>query len=432
MLVSAAAFSLVFLIGFAGQFTVFLVGSFPIGEIILVPLLPSLVAFNWRKVFRRDMIPVLGLMGLWLFGQVITDLIQRTPTADAMRGFAAIAFFAIDVVGVAALLRGNERRKVAFFVGNALGSMVAGTIRFLGTDIFWKFGISYGLMMLAVIGSCYLYRRRMFVLTGSVFLLMVTVNLLFNYRSPILFAVLTMVLVLPVVPEQILGFRVLPRSGSFARIVVLAATALLAVFVAQRLVHWATAKNLAGEVAQAKNLEQEESKRGVLLGGRPEILVSSRAVMDSPIIGHGSWAKDARYAEMLNDIQVENGLPHSFEDIWGAEAGLIPSHSHLMQAWVWAGILGAIFWVYVLALVVKGIVVAANQRPPMAPFYAWLLVLYVWAIPFSPFGSTVRLLEAGTIVILLDLLELRAPAARSLQAPRHVQLDRRFRSDGRR
>jgi len=427
-LASAGGYIIVFLIGFTGQFTVFFIGAFPIGEIILVPLLPFLIALYWRKIIKRDMIPVFGLMALWLFGQVATDIIRKTPTLDAMRGFAAITFFAIDLAGVAALLRGNDRHKVVFFIGNGLGS-----ISFVMTQPshdFWKFGIGYGTMMIAVIVSCYFYRRRRHMITGAIFVAIVMANLLFNYRSPILFALVVMALTLPIVPEQILRFRVLPRSGSFARIAVLAATAVVAALVAQRLVSWATAKGLAGEEAQAKNLRQEESKHGILLGGRPEILVSSRAVIESPIIGHGSWAKDAKYAEMLYDIQVENGIEQSFEDVWGTELGLIPAHSHLMGSWVWAGILGAVFWVYILVLVVKGIVVVANQHPPLAPLYGWLLVGYVWAIPFSPFGSIVRLYEAGILVILLDLLERQVPLTPRVQWSRRAQWQS-FRTRGR-
>ena len=34
---------------------------------------------------------------------------------------------------------------------------------------------------------------------------------------------------------------------------------------------------------------------GVLLGGRPELLAELPAVYDSPILGHGSWAREPLY-----------------------------------------------------------------------------------------------------------------------------------------
>ena len=106
-----------------------------------------------------------------------------------------------------------------------------------------------------------------------------------------------------------------------------------------------------------------------MLGGRPEILVSSRAVLDSPILGHGSWAKDFKYNEMLNDLLIEQGKRENYlQDLDPDWRGLIPVHSHLMGAWVWAGILGAIFWAYIFWLVIKGIVRVSILRPPWRQF----------------------------------------------------------------
>ncbi len=72
------------------------------------------------------------------------------------------------------------------------------------------------------------------------------------------------------------------------------------------------------------------------------------------ILGHGSWAEDPKYGEMLMDLEQETG----YQEEGGAakvESFLIPTHSHLMSAWVYAGIFGAAFWFYVLYLVLRTI-----------------------------------------------------------------------------
>ena len=53
---------------------------------------------------------------------------------------------------------------------------------------------------------------------------------------------------------------------------------------------------------------------GLLLGGRSEFLVSSLAVLESPVIGHGSWAKDCRYASLYVELKREAGYYP-----WGGE-----------------------------------------------------------------------------------------------------------------
>ena len=186
----------------------------------------------------------------------------------------------------------------------------------------------------------------------------------------------------------------------------LAALAIAAGLAADGLVHLATSAGLLGADAQAKNESELQGKAGLLLGGRPEILVSSRAVMDSPILGHGSYAKDFKYVEMLVDLQTRMGLPPE-ESMWDLEeggSGLIPAHSHLMSAWVYAGVLGAVFWIYLWPLTLKGILKVAILKPPLTPIYTYMLIGLLWDILFSPFGAQVRVTCAFLIIVLVDLL----------------------------
>lgn len=188
-------------------------------------------------------------------------------------------------------------------------------------------------------------------------------------------------------------------------------TALIAVTVV-------TSRGYLGEDAARKNEEQAGAKGGLLFGGRPEILISSIAVMDSPILGHGSWAKDPIYVDMLDDMLAESGIrndPDTDEELF---QGIIPAWCHLMGAWVWAGFLGAVFWAYVFWLVLKGIVQAAMAPSFLTPVYMYLLVLFAWDILFSPFGAGRRLTESVFLVIILDLLEF---------TPRHSYLPHNLR-----
>lgn len=194
----------------------------------------------------------------------------------------------------------------------------------------------------------------------------------------------------------------LPRSGGALRTAVLLMFALGAVGFAVRLVDFATASGLVNEEARLKN--QTQARAGsLLLGGRPEIQVSSKAVLESPILGHGSWPEDPKYVEMLFDIEVERGVFDS-SDINELSSDLIPTHSHLMGAWVWAGILGAAFWFYILWLTARATVRIANVRPPLAPIYVWIVSGMFWEIMFSPFGLNARIYDAVAIIIMVDLL----------------------------
>jgi hypothetical protein len=401
-------------IGLGGSFTVHLVGELPVAEVGLTFLLPILIVLRGRRLHRPRLKVVFYLIGLWLFGQVLTDLYRRPPARDWMRGDAGIIFFAIDLVCIAVLLGRNEGRKVKFIAAFAIGSLLAA--RYQPIDLYdsdpWKFGYSYGANLFVVLVSCYFYRRRQYVMVGILLAGMMGASLIDNYRGPILGLLLTIVLVIPVIPEQIGRLRILPRTGSASRVAVLAGLVFFASWSASGILHLASSFGLLGEEAQNKNEVQAKAKGGLLLGGRPEILVSSRAVLDSPILGHGSGAKDQKYVEMLNDLQAEYGAPVNLSYATKVGGGLIPTHSHLMGAWVQAGILGAILWFYLFFLAVKGIIRASSVRPALAPIIVFILTGLLWDILFSPFSNTRRVMVSMAIVIILDLLDFRVAVSK--------------------
>ena len=420
---SVAGDAIAFVIGASSWFLLHLVGELPAAEALVLALLPVLIAMYGSRFVRPGLAPVFILMGLWLAGQVLTDIYRQTAMRDWLRGDANVIFFAFDLLVLTVLLGRNGRRKVVFITGLAIGSLLVARFDPSQEALAepWKFGYSSGVITLVALISCYFFQRRRYSIVLLLLAAIACVNLLLNYRSPVLSLFVTIVMVVPVVPERLGRLRLLPRSGTAARLVVLAAMALVAGASAIAAIHFVTAAGLIGTQAQEKNEQQSQSIGGLLIGGRPEILVSSRAVMDSPILGHGSWAKDYKYVEMLTDIEERFGIQEPLEYLEESQEGLIPAHSHLMGAWVQAGILGAIFWAYIFWLTIKGLMRVSILRPPLAPVYAMMLVGFMWSILFSPFANTGRIQAALWIVIILDLLETETPAGGIWERQRRVE-----------
>jgi len=411
---------LVVLLGVGCSFNLHLVGEFPITEAALILLLPVLISFDGRKLLRPGLKPIFMLLLLWLGSQVVTDVYRGTASADWMRGDANIVFFAVDLVCLAILLGKVERRKILFAVAFAIGSLLSA--RYQPTDVVlvdpWKFGYSTGVTMLVLLVCNVFFNIRWYAVIFVLLSGLAAVNLLMNFRSPVLGILITMAMVIPMIPERIGRVRILPPVGTRLRVVVLAGLVLGAAAAAVGLLNYVTASGLAGEDARAKNEVQSRSEGGIMLGGRPEILISSRAVIESPIIGHGSWAKDMKYVEMLSDIRAENFIKTDLQDIEDKSKGLIPTHSHIMGAWVWAGILGATFWAYVFWLDLRAMIQVAILRPRNAPLYAWLFVGLAWDILFSPFAGTRRATESLILIIIVDLADTAAAALKSLKLHR--------------
>lgn len=381
-------------------------GELPVAELLIAASIPILIILFGRKIASPDLLPVYGLVLLWLGGQVTTDIYRGTALSDWMRGDGGIVLFLIDIVAIVAITLGNLRRKMILITSFGIGSLLAARLQpsVISVDDPWKFGYAEGFNTLIAMASCYFYSRRNYLGTGILLSAIVIINLAENFRTPVLYAMVAMAVILPIFPERVGKLRLLPREGSIAKVLVLICISMIAAVSAAGLIQFATARGIVSDAAKLKNLSQSQSTGGIMLGGRPEILVSTRAVLDSPLLGHGSWARDFKYTEMLSDIQERRGIETDLEDLEENFQGLIPAHSHLMGAWVQAGICGAVFWVYVFFLALKAMIRNSILRPPIAPIYAFMLIQFLWDILFSPFSSTRRVTEALMIVITLDLI----------------------------
>lgn len=404
---SMAGDALTVLVAVTTPFIIRFVGDLPISEILILGLVFPLFVVYRKRALRSDATRLYMLFGLWLAGQMLTDVYRQTKQVDWMLGDALIVFFAIDTIFFVMLLSGNTRRKFLFLLAYGLGSIAQ--VRFfpvqMNIDSLWKFGYSTGVNLLLILASCIFYARKLYLPVLGLCGFAVALNLFFNFRSMVLTPLLAIALVVPVLPEYVGPWKVLPPVGSKRRLAVLVALALAVGVGAASLVKGLYLAGVFGDEARAKTEQQSKIRGGLLIGGRPEILVSSRAVMDSPILGHGSRAKDFKYIEMLVDVLSAQGMVTSLEDEESGYQGIIPSHSHLMGAWVWAGIVGAVFWGYYLALVLRAMYVLAMKPSALAPVYMFLLVTLAWDIVFSPFGSTRRLTEGMLTVVVLDLLK---------------------------
>ncbi len=102
-----------------------LIGRIFLPEIILIGILPFLLFFKGWML--RDALPkkliILGL--LWLFAQVITDLIRGTPFQDYSRGWAKITFFLANFAALYMLLSDNKKRLILFALGLAFSGLIA-------------------------------------------------------------------------------------------------------------------------------------------------------------------------------------------------------------------------------------------------------------------------------------------------------------------
>lgn len=403
MMIDAA----VFLVAAASALDVTLVGQLLYSEIILLAIFPALIATRPKAIFRKEYRTVYLLMGLWLLSQIVTDIYVGSPFSNRLKGMARVIFFAIDLAGLSALIGSSLRRIKISFLGFVASGLIAWLLSSPGGEfaIAWKMdlgGITETVMLL--VASHYYHAKRTCSVALAVFLVWAALNVHYGVRSGVLICLASAVPLLPVfnkpLPPYMPVFRARARRLT-AMFLLLAGSAWLS----QKAIYWAAHAGLYSESETLKFESQAQGKMGVIFGGRPEGPVAVRAIMDSPILGHGSYASDPKYNVLLQDYQYEWGYSASDEPPDPDEPEGIPTHSHLTGAWVEGGVLASLFWFYMLGLICRSVLRLTEIRHPLAPLYLATFTSLFWDILFSPFGNIRRMTEAFAIILMVSLAQ---------------------------
>lgn len=146
--------------------------------------------------------------------------------------------------------------------------------------------------------------------------------------------------------------------------------------------------------------KQKLSGGNALEGGRAETFMGIQLITENPIWGYGSYARDKNDA-----FHARYATEHNTEYIWtGDWDRFLPGHSHIVGAWVQNGILGGLFWLYVLFMCWKVFSSGCIMyEPRMLCLLMFQSVAFLWDLCFSPFGDrTFTLFLIITLFIIYD------------------------------
>lgn len=399
--------SISFIIGLLAWFYVNAIGQFYVSEILLIVMAPVLWIQRGRALLRNaDARKILGFGAFWFIGQALTDIIRHTPVPDLARGWAGIIVLLICFSSLYLLL-GNYIRRIKIFAwGYALGGILSLFVQpspFF-TTYPWEFGFGTPVVLLTFLFIIMVSQGQLKRMRKWLWLILTVGGLSFFLSARSLGG-------LTILSGVILWLRTSRFArGSLVELRVknLVMTGLLLAGITWGLLEgyaYLAGRGLLGQRARDKfEMQYSGNVLGLVLGGRAEILASSRAILDSPLIGHGSWAKDEQYRLFIYELaklgyQVNMGQL----DYYVNSSDLIPAHSHITQAWVWAGLLGAIFWAWILVFVGK-VFFEVNATPnELYPLVIYFGFASVWDILFSPFGALMRLMWVLRFVVFLSV-----------------------------
>lgn len=356
-------------------------------------------------VLLKPLKPFLILLGIWLASQVATDLYRGSAFVDYSRGWSRIGLLAINTLTYW-LLSGGRLKILAVVVFSAGMTMILNVYfnpSSLNENFPWKFGIGSGVaLMTASLGVSYNLRRWLGPAIPAVMILMLAlISLAQDARSQFAICALTAAYSFfalwaskrPAVARRITPaiFFLMIAGGAIAGQGMIAGYGALA------------ERGVLGYDARVKYLQQSGSGGNLIIGGRSTLLVATQAIADSPILGHGSWAHNPYYVQIYFLKLREYGLPvpENYRQLGEGDQYLIPTHSHFFGSWVEAGVLSIFFWIWVLMLAFTALysVLKRQEQPNVLVTYMALTML--WDIPFSPFASDQRIIEAIEICVLI-------------------------------
>lgn len=382
------------IIGAACALDVQVIGRLYLGELLLGGLALG-TGLLWATLPagrpRRWLAWLLAGFATYLLTLVATDLYRGTEARNYLRGWFRALLYAGDVLGLVVL--GFQRRErllwwtVGFAVSSLLVLVPAGALTLAN----WKFGAAVPVTLLALAsidgregGGGY-----------PTVVLLVLAHLLLDYRSLAAFCLLVGLGLALARRRQrhggpLLGLRALVLAG-------VAAGAFGALYVSN-----------AGLLSSGEALADRRVSSNIERAAG--FIIGYDVISRSPLIGYGSWPRDDQVFSEWATLQEELGSALTAADLTESslekgEDGLIKTHSQILQAWVEAGLPGALFFAAQLAglLWLGWRTLHVPQDWRLLPLCLFWVAWTGWAIIFSPFSGIVRLFNGISLAMALSI-----------------------------
>lgn len=358
----------------------------------------------WELAYRRSLkVPrvlaaFMVLCSVWLGAQIISDAVNGSELRDAVRGWARAVFLAGDTLGLWLLVRDSRKRLGTAILGIGLGLMAGVLIspNTLEQSHPWKFGVGGGALLISSVFAGKLVSTGRVYIATALMILYAAVSLSLDSR---LLAGLGLLGATQVVYAASFG-KARPGQGRIARAFAPAAVAISG-YVFMLTYRYLFQVGVLGGQAAYRFQTQMHGAFGVLLGARKEAYAALRAISDRPLIGHGSWARNADYALLLAELEQYGYV------VAPPENDLIPTHSHILGGWVEGGVLCVFVWAIPLFLVWRVLPLAMTRRNEISVSTCVLAALLGWDVLFSPLGGRTRVTDALAIVACMVFLHTK-------------------------
>lgn len=402
--------------------------SLSISEVIILCLAPFIIVEEVYAMRRSGVITCFYMSILPLLGCILACAMNGTERVYALRGLGTTTLIPCVVVVAHRLFRKDMNGYKWYFVGHLISLI-------LSTFVFQHYGMLVvsaggqgGVDASEVImsGPLYWIQRLGGLLTLPSRGWYCSMPLVYSVLAPLFmvffslttstsgrsagFGSISSALLVVIAGKSRSSIKIV--SKYFLAIVLFGVCSVFAMKAAYKM---AALSGWIGEKAREKYEIQTKGRDDLLqllIGGRASSFVGLMAVADKPIVGFGPWAVDdkgyyeAFYSRYASTEDYEELMRTIFNR---AKAGLSPSnlliecHACWLQFWVWYGLIGMVFWLYVVFVLFRFL---RRDCWVVPQWFFWLGASapgVLWMILFSPY--TTRVL---TPIMLVGYLMARA------------------------
>lgn len=388
----------VFVCGVGSARAVNLIGEFYIGELLVIQLALFMMLFGRdRSLLDVSTFGVFVQTAvLMLAGYILSDLYRNTEPGQFLRGWARVILLALDFIALAIIVARDRRNLWWFVLGMAVGAI--GQLLVRGVPVMsaagWKFGYATPIAYLLACGAYFLPIKFMCLAFIGVGLWNIFMD--FRIMGAICILIAAVLWVRANNPDGLNGMQLLK--------VVLAC---------------GIAAAIVGTALYVTEEDYKRRRETSNVGREAGLRVALQGVVESPIIGYGSWPTDPRLVSLFQEEIADQ------KDVFGdrmAGVSVFTAHSQALQAWIEGGIFAALFFFYYgMKLIATGFRVALQRRPDgYLPIFLVFLVYDTWHLIMSPFSGPTRLPIAVGIAIVvmcgIEALRQRTPDVRAAAA----------------
>lgn len=385
----------VFIIGLFSMIKFRLLGTFGISELMVFL---SYLCINPLYAQENKQVRQLFIfLFIWLIGVIISDQVNHSGLENSLKGAFNIVFLILLIPFAYWALYDKPERMLYFWAGVAISSILG--FRFqrvelmneLSADIWLVYAVKWIFLFLG--GWLYYKNHRKI---AYVVVLSFALWTLWHLSRNI-FLTLTLTTAILIYIGKIDEGNKVYKYHLYRKRMLKIILVLFVAFICIKYTYESLAENgTLGERAKEKYEFQSKSEIG-LVSGRADFLTALYAISKKPIWGYGSYARDRDH--IIRDFNTLMGLPYFGERKGG---NFVPGHSYILGAWVYAGILGLFFWIFVLKKIFIFLRYYLFNKPKLIYINLLLTSNFLWDIFFSPFSDRLNFVFYILVIIIIS------------------------------